>query len=243
MKIIRLSFAILSLAGIAHGEAFTITSYVPNKGIVGIEYNGGRTNRPFSSFTAVEQTRITDWLADQEFESSGLSVEIEEKKTRTRSDHSDDMGGQTKGTTEIIFYEVTVANNTHVVLNDIQIECLTFYLLDITQSQRTNLLMQAKPGWDKYCRIDQIALSIAPGETRKFNTSSVMIRNLKTDFPSIDRFPGSTNYTKDDLEGFCVSVSRKDRTGEVHSKTYEKGRPPNERNWVDYTPITPKKIR
>jgi hypothetical protein len=231
MKIIRLSFAILSLACIAHGatnEAFEITSYFRTRGIVGIEYNGVRTNRPFSSFSSAEQQQITDWLADEEFKGSGLSVEIEEHKTSTKSDYADG-DGQTKGTAETIFYEVTVVNNTDAVLNNMQIECRTFYLGDITRSQWAGV------GVDKYCRINRVTLSIVPGEARRFNTSDVSIRNLKTDFPSSQGRPQATRYTKDDLEGLVVSVSRKDRNGEVHSKTYENGSPPNERDWGKYS--------
>ena len=234
MKIIRLSFAILSLACIAHGatnEAFEITSYFPDTGKVGITSSEGRTNRTFSSFSAAEQRKITGWLADEEFRGSGLSVEIEENKTR--SAYSEEFGHvKTKGSTETVSYEVTVVNNTDVVLNNIQIECRTFYLQDITQSRRTKTT-QANPGGDKCCIIQQVTWTIAPGETRKFNTSSVSIRNLKTDGGSGNN--SYTDYTKDDLEGFSVSVSRKDRNREVHSKTYEKGSPPNERDWEKYS--------
>jgi hypothetical protein len=69
-----------------------------------------------------------------------------------------------------------------------------------------------------------------------------LIRNLRKEEYGSPPFPSFTTYTKDDLEGFFVSVSRQDRTGEVHSKTYEKGRVPKTERWVGYKESVAKSV-
>ena len=252
MNIIRLSFAILSLACITYGatnETFEITSYFPGNGEVGIKSGaGGRTNRPFSSFSEAEQQQITAWLADKEFQNGGLSVEITEKKT-TNSKGLGNLIGQI----EDVSYAVSLENRSEAGFSDVQIESRMFYKTKVGDVET------------QYCSVKLDRLSLSAEESRTVETTSLQLRDGRTrSTQAMDAFgttvtlsgvPGGPSFTtggssmksesadwkytpptqyKDRFLGMYLCVSRKDRNGNIIKQEFEEGRVPDKKDWADY---------
>ena len=234
MKIIRLSFTILSLAYISRGatnEAYEITSYFPDKGIVGIKYGAVRTNRPFSSFSSTEQQQITDWLEDKEFQNGGLSVEITKKKDRKKTGLGETMD---------VTYVITLENRSEVDFSNIEIESRVFY-----EEQRGSQEIQHAPQKNE-------RLSLAAGETRTIQTKTAVIRDEKQVSPGFgssysfntpggtisgdNSFGGApTVYYKDRLLGMALYISKKNRYGENIRHEFEEGNIPDRKSRYEYT--------
>jgi hypothetical protein len=240
MKIVRLGFVLLFLSSFAHSgttNELEIISYFPKKGAVVIRDAAGQTNRPFSSFSPEEQHQIRSWAMDECFESAELVERID--KQETEDDYFDEkiLGSSkritTRGSVKTVCYEVAFKNDTDVDFDDLQVEYRMFFVQD------KGHITHAGTYEKKICRAENVKISIKAGEGIVSATPCITIRNLKTDSPATapGNVPaGSTDYLKDDLEGLYVGVSRKDKNGVIHTKTYCKGRVPKEKDWEEYLP-------
>lgn len=232
-----LSLALCFIAGVVCGETFEIISYFPKRGNVVIRDDAGQTNRPFSSFSPEEQQKIRSWVIDERFMSSELVERINEQETEENYFDEKTLGSSrrvtTRGSVKTRSYEVSFKNSTDVDFDDLQIEYRVFFVQD------KGHITHAGTYERKLCRAKNIKLSIKAGEVIVSTTPGIEIRNLKTDSPATapGNVPaGATSYLKDDLEGLYVCVSRKDKNGIVHTKTYCKGRVPKEKDWEEYLP-------
>lgn len=249
MKIIRLGLAALLFAGMAQaGEEIQIISYFPDKGTVCVDQGAGKTNRPFCSFTDAEQKKITGWLADREFENSGLSVTIEEKKTtKENKSPNDSKGGRCSGEVNYISYVITLENRAKVSFKDVSVNARIFYETYEKQARAktVNILKESSE-----------TISLSPGETRTVKTKAVPIRDQKIVYegqimessgvtvsgPSGlmtvgggDTLVGPpTRYMRDRLKGLYLCVSKQDLNGKTTIHEFENGNPPEKENWADY---------
>lgn len=220
MKIIRLGVAILSLAYVAHGatnEAYEITSYFPDKGIVGIKYGAVRTNRPFSSFSPAEQQQITDWLTDKGFESK-LRVELE------KVEQDGEVGRM--GSHKIISYNITFENRSEVPLSGIKAEYRIFFEAGRCEIfGKTKALPWYTPGEFKF--------DLEASEARTFSTEEIHIRNG----PGSGGRPVEGGHMaleyKAKFIGLHVNVSRTGRTGIRTERKFQDEAPPQE-EWVQW---------
>ncbi len=227
MKVIRLALATLFIAGIAQAsEEFEIKSYSPDTGTVEIKCATGLTSRVFSSFSADDQQKITDWLTDKEFQSCGLNIETDKKEDRTRS---------RAGERADLSYIVTLKNQTQVEFKNVQIEYRMFYETQSGESKSKN----SKAG-------SQFYKKLLPGETVSFETAPMLIRNEKImtsgswSFDYVDA--RSTVYVKDRFIGMHLCVSKKGRDGKTIEREKEDGLPPEKKSWADYPPPEEKPV-
>lgn len=231
MKIIRLGFTILLIAGMAQAaENFEIISYFPDKGTVRINQGEGQTNRPFSSFTFEEQKQITDWLADQEFENSGLSVTIKKQKTTKTTTHMNNPGGLL-GEVDYISYTITLENRSEVSFKNVAVNARIFYRTQDGPEEKKQRIQSTE------------TINLSPGETRTVETKTVSIRDQKkvtpgittgTSFSPSSGFSTTTSggaptvFYQDRLLGMSLCVSKKDRYGKNIKHEFEDGNPPEE---------------
>lgn len=245
MNIIRLGLSTLLLAGITRAssnlvlgpqdelaEKCEVEAYDGRNEKVRVRYSTGSTNLSLRSFNTATQEKILSWVADERFEEDVLKVRISKNETEEDVSTEEKFGASkqtTKGSIKTVSYYVIFQNSSDVTLDCVQVELRTFFV----QSKGNRNAER------KRSRITDTTFSIKAGETIVSTTAGVKIRDLKNDsnngIPRGETGLGLTSYTKDELEGFCVSVSRKDSNGEPHRKIYEEGRVPDERDWAKYT--------
>jgi|GEM_PF-4252559 len=242
MKVIRLGLILLSVAGVsfcATDGDYEIKAYSPETGIVEIRCGTQYTNRPFSSFSAAEQRKITKLLADKAFENSDLRITVEKKKTADNI--SEENKGRTqRSETEYVSYVVTLENQTAVEIDHITVESRTFYETD-NGTDRT-----------KKVRTERYQVSLRPGEKKVMEMGFVVIRDEVTMSGggygivgvSVSSFGGvqtttaekpmNTTRINDRLAGMHLDVSRVDRHGETITREEEDGNPPPKDRWSKY---------
>lgn len=233
MKTIRLGLILLFVAGFARGEATSaleIKSYSSKDGVVIIKSGAGATNRPFSSFSTEEQQQITDWLADREFKSSGLNVEIEKSEASDevkKLDFSEPRVAFRRGETKTVTYSVVVENRSVVPFNNIRLDSRLFIESMVAKSKL------------KTCFTETKTLSLAPGEKQKVSLRPALIRDelIQVSDQVVSgtvRSGDPTVHNQDRLVGMYLCVSKKDQNGSAIEHKFEDGNVPDEKRWADY---------
>jgi len=246
MKIIRQGIALFLIAGLAQAaEEFEVKAYSPSSGAVEISCGGEITNRPFNSFSADDQQKITGWLADKEFQSSfGLSITTEQQKKRVTENSKKvspktakkGEGGNkvetTVGEFQGVSYLIKFENLSQVEFQNLGMEYRIFYETQ-EGSEKTK----------KYERGMTVCEKLLPGEIWTFETPVITIRAAQKEVTNIDwkgtNIMEATKVTrstsvKDRFKGMHLCVSKKGRSGENIERECIVGSVPEKENWADY---------
>ena len=232
MKFIRQGIALFLIAGMAQAaEEFEVKAYSPLSGAVEISCGGEITNRPFSSFGAAEQQKITGWLADKEFQSSsGLVIETEKKEVRRKTNAGKNTDwAHIEGKTTDISYGITLENRSEVAFENVEIAYQIFY-----------------ERWDEAKKVEKVQRSgtyrenLPPSSIRTFETQSASIRDEKIVYLTYSRLDDGTEYgaptinVQDKLAGLYLCVSKKDDNGKTIDRECIVGEVPGKEARANY---------
>jgi hypothetical protein len=234
-KMILLGMTLLSLAGFSWAgsslplgeqdgltEQCEVRDYDAEKGIVRLMMGGGMTNCPFSSFSSGAQYKITGWAADKNFRSSsGLRINIREKKSTVKVDGSIGLG-KTKGKQSSISYFITLENLGPSMMKDV--------------TAKYRIFVKEQDGRRKSyrCCAETVTLNLAPGEKKTFSTRAVTIRDYITKPKDFIFVNGGSIKTKDRLQGVLVQLSKTGWDGGIAERSAKQGYVPPESIWNDY---------
>lgn len=244
-KMARSLLAVLLLAGgafaetsstntdaVAGSEPFEIKDYSFKTGIVKIKCGSVSTNRPFNSFSEVEQQEITGWLMDKQFMNMRVTLNKETEKETLVFGKSKSKNSNYSGEIQRIWYEIALENASPGELEDIRVEYRIFYE---TRDSATDGTTAEK----KRVKMGKEQFRLLSNETRQVKTETVSLRNRSgiVETKSSTGAKRKANVSdKDRLFGIHVSIIRPDRNGNDVTLEKTDGRIPPTSEWKEFLP-------